>query len=140
MRRSHIITGLLFLFVLAIGCVRKTKIVDPTPAPVGGLGGHGSLRVTPKYRDKPIDSCMIWIKYNAYEAPDSPMKYDDSAWVKTKDGKPLAQFDSLKQGNYFFRAIGWDTDIADTVLGGATFKIVDTLPKQYDLDLEVFPK
>jgi hypothetical protein len=139
MRISHITTGLLFFVVLAIGCVRKTKTIDPAPSPVAGKGGHANLRITPKNRERNIDSCLVRLKYNAFEGTDT-MKYDDTAWVVRKDGKPIAEFDSLKQGDYYFSAIGWDADIADTVLGHSTFKIVDTLPKTYDLYLDVFPK
>jgi len=139
MRTSHIIASVVTFSLLAGACVRKQDVIAPAPSPVAGKGGHNALRITPQAREKNIDSCLILLKYNAIKMPDS-FKYDDAKWVTQQDGRPIAKFDSLAKGDYYIYAIGWDADKADTVMGGATFKIVDTTQSTYDLYLPVFPK
>src|ERR1700760_819160 len=105
MQISKIIAGLIVLSIWSSACVRKTDVIDPTPAPVAGKGGLGTLRITPERREKNIDSCHIFLKYNATSMPDS-FKYDDSLWVKQADGRPIAEFDSLRKGSYYMYGIG----------------------------------
>lgn len=97
------------------GCNR-----DDSTSNIGGKGGNATLKVTPQHHTLNIDSCMIYIKYNATNTPDS---YDDSAMCVPQDGAPVATFTQLKKGNYYLYGKGWDPSIVQSVKGGLTYEI-----------------
>jgi hypothetical protein len=122
--------------LILVSCVRENPIADPVVDPVAGKGGKATLRITPKHHGKAIETCTVYLAYNATNLP-NPLAFDDTANLILQDNKWLARFDSLKQGNYYIYGVGWDPDIVDTVVGGATFKIVDSFARSYDLTLAV---
>lgn len=136
MRTTHILSGLLALSILAASCARKTEIIPPDPKPVGGKGGNTTLRITPQHHDKRIDSCHIFIKYDATARPGN-MVFDDSMWVTPEDGRPIAKFQGLLKGDYYIYGIGYDPDIAEPVDGGTSFTVIDTLLNSYDIYMAV---
>jgi hypothetical protein len=139
MRTSHILTGVVLLGILSTGCVRETEVKEPEKKPDAGKGGNTTLRLTPQHHLKNIDSCWIYVKYNATSKPSS-MVFDDSMKVTPEDGRPIANFPNLKKGDYYFYGAGWDYDLAEVVTGGTSFKVVDTLQNKYDIYLAVSEK
>lgn len=104
---------------LLASCAKQDPIPTPDPNPAG-KGGNATLLITPKHHGNLIDSCTIYVKYNATEAPAT---YDDSMKVTMRNGQPTAIFPNLKNGNYYLYGYGWDPSIQDTVLGGAPYTI-----------------
>lgn len=105
--------------ILCFSACKDKKTETPAPAVVAGKGGSSILRVIPRHHSKEIDSCTVYIKYNAQDLPANG-KYDDSLKVvKDSSGHPYAIFTGLKKGNYYLYGYGWDKSIADTVLGGS---------------------
>jgi hypothetical protein len=105
---------------------------DDPIIPIAGKGGNATLRVTPMHHVTYIDSCKVYIKYNATEAP---VSFDDSAWCTAVGGKPIASFSQLKTGNYYLVARGWDTTIMEAVKGGVPYVITEE--KIIDINLPV---
>ncbi|MCB9047759.1 MAG: hypothetical protein H6550_16610, partial [Chitinophagales bacterium] len=94
------------------------------PKPTAGPGGNAGFRVTPNHNGIDIDSCMVYIKYDAAVVPVDG-KYDDSVWCKMMDGKPVGSFDGLLPGNYYLLAKGWDLIRSQKVKGGLPFIILE---------------
>lgn len=65
------------------------------------------LRVTPKHHGRSIDSCTIYVKYNALQPPANGV-YDDSARCVPLNGVPVATFAKLPRGNHYLYGYGWD--------------------------------
>lgn len=136
MRTSHILAGLLAFSLFTASCVRKTEVNPTEPKPKAGKTGLTTLRITPQHHEKNIDSCWVYLKYNATARPDDGM-YDDSLLVTPQDGKPIAKFTFLNKGDYYVYGVGYDPDIAEPVVGGTSFTVIDTLEKTYDIYLAV---
>lgn len=136
MRTIQIVSGLLFMGILA-SCTRENPVVEPAPAFVAGKGGKATLNVTPRHHLKEISQATVYIEYNAIRQPVDG-KWDDSAAVVQSNGKAVARFDSLKPGNYFLYADGYDPAVTDAVSGYASFRIVDSVTAQtYNTYIEV---
>ena len=90
---------LILLAVFSFSCNRKDE--DSS----AGKGGNATLKITPVHHTKYIDSCRVYIKYNAVDAPSG---YDDSTWAVTVNGVPVASFTELKKGSYYIFGTGWD--------------------------------
>lgn len=108
------------LFLLAYSC----KKGDDT----------ATLHVTPKHHTRPIDSCKIYIKYNATDSP-ANNAYDDSAKCVQVAGVPVATFSGLKKGNYFLYGYGWDPQLTPPrhVKGGYAYPIQEGGEQSIDL-------
>ena len=132
MRTSHILSGILLMGTLAVGCTRENEVIEPAPRAVGGIGGNATLKVTPRHHLQNINGATVYIKYDTLGATTA---FDDTAVVTFQDGRPVAVFDSLTAGNYYLFASGFDND--SLVSGGAGFTIVDTFENTYDLYLDV---
>lgn len=108
---------------------------DPgIPLPIGGKGGAAVLRVTPRHHGRQIDSCTIYIKYDAVNAPANGI-YDDSAKCIQVDSIPVATFIGLRKGNYFLHGYGWDPKLSPprAVTGGIAYTIDNEITQSYDL-------
>mgnify|MGYP001094799097 CR=1 FL=1 len=118
MKAKFTLPGLMLVFMaLLIGACKKNEITG------GGYGGSATLHVAAQHMARDIDSCMIYIKYNATEAP-KLTGYDDSAWAAVKDlGRPLATFSSLTTGNYFLFAKGYDPVYQQGASGSMTVTV-----------------
>ena len=138
MRTIHIITGLLLAGSIVAGCTRENEHIPPAPYPEGGRGGLATLNVTPRHHLQNIANARVYIKYNSKQ---EPAVYDDSMDVEMVNGKPVASFTLMKEGDYYLFARGENPNIEDTiqtVSGGAYFIIPDTLEVAYDIYLDVF--
>lgn len=96
-----------------------------TPKSTGGKGGNASFEITPNHNGIDIDSCMVYIKYDASVIPQDG-RFDDSAWAvrENKTTPPAAKFSWLKPGNYYVYAKGWDLIRSVHVHGGLPFIII----------------
>ena len=101
-----------------------TQIQGETPAPQGGKGGNATLKITPNHDGLIIDSCMVYIKYDASVIP-FDNQFDDSAKARIIDGKTYATFSGLKTGNYYIFGRGWDLVRSEKVSGGMPFIITE---------------
>ena len=133
----HLLRSLAAVALLSVSSVACKPDDDTTP--IAGKGGSTSLRVTPFHHDKAavIDSCTVYVRYNAQDAPADGV-YDDSARVQPGgNGVPAqAVFPGLKPGNYYLFGRGWDPVISQTVRGGSPFTIPDN-KGSYDVYLPV---
>lgn len=95
-----------------------------------------TLKVTPRHHGRAIDSCTIYLKYNATDVPANG-KYDDSAVCVQVGGIPVATFSGLKKGNYYVFGHGWDAGWTppSPVRGGFAYPL--TGEPQQTLDLAV---
>lgn len=137
MRTRHIITGLL-VAVIAVGCQRENNNIPNPPDPEAGKGGKTQLRITAKRYEKQLDSCTIYLKYNAL-ASSKDIKFDDTANVKNVNGTFMVVFDSLKQGNYYMFAKGRDLSLTpyDSLWGHGNFTVPDTAEHSYNITINV---
>ncbi len=124
----------LSLAVLLVACTtllftacRKNKITG------GAYGGNATLHVAAQHQARDIDSCWIYIKYNATEAP-KLRAYDDSALAAVKGvGRPLVMFNNLTSGNYYLYAEGYDPVYQQPATGGMAYTIDQE--KEYYINL-----
>lgn len=138
MRIIYNITGFLLAASLMAGCVRKNDVLPPVKLPPGGKGGKAKLVVTAQHHKTNLNTAMVYIKYASTVMPDVNT-FDDSAAVTFELGRPAATFKDLTQGDYYLYAKGTDFELEpgkDQVMGGATFRVIDTLEKTYDLYLQ----
>lgn len=101
-----------------------TQIQGEAPAPQGGKGGNATLKITPNHDGLNIDSCMVYIKYDASVIPFDNM-FDDSTKARKIDGVPVATFSGLKTGNYYIYGMGWDLVRSEKIRGGMPFIITE---------------
>ena len=71
----------------------------------GGTGGTSTLKVTGEAHGYFIDTCVVYIKYGALNAPENGI-YDDSCTCVMVSGTPFATFSGLTIGNYYLLAVG----------------------------------
>ncbi len=124
----------LFLPLAWMGCKEDENL--PEPPPVGGKGGHATLRVIPRFDGVDVDSCMIYIIYNSL---DNTEIFDDSVAVKRVEGsRPYGDFHSLHPGNYYIYGKGWDIlrsvpvsgGIAHTIEEAESFRLLELAVRQ----------
>lgn len=110
-------------------CSRKddNKTVD-----AAGKGGNTTLKVTPQHHGQNIDSCTIYLKYNAKELPSD---FDEQTICIMENGKPVATFTGLKKGDYYIYGKGWDPSITQKVVGGIPYTVSEE--KTYDINIPV---
>ena len=91
-----------------------------------------TLRVTPRHHGRAIDSCTVYLKRDAVNAPANGI-YDDSAKCVPVDGVPVATFSGLKEGNHYIYGLGWDPQLTppQPVQGG--FAVPLTSDQHIDL-------
>lgn len=94
---------------------------------VGGKGGNATLKVTPQHHGDNIDSCTVYLKYNAQ---DKPSTYDEQVTCVMENGKPVATFANLNKGNYYVYGKGWDPGIEQEVDGGIPYTITEETTKE----------
>lgn len=110
-------------FLIAIACLLLLSNTGCKKKPSGGLGGQANLKINAFHHTAPIDSCMVYIKFNTSEAP-SDDQYDlNQAFTKDTDGNSYTVISGLKKGDYYLFARGWDPSISQTVKGGIPYTI-----------------
>lgn len=132
MRSAWVSTTLVLamLSIFAISC-DKTETGPTTTTPtkaIGGKGGYATLLVTPVHDGLNIDSCMVYIKYDAPVVPANNV-YDDSMMCTQINGTPTAKFTDLRTGEYYLYAKGWDIIRSEKVRGGMPYEVNDSTAK-----------
>ena len=134
MRTIHNILGFILATAILTSCVRENESIEPYEAPKGGKGGNATITVQAQHHEKNINNAQIWVKYAA--GINEGEKWDDSFAAGG-----AVTLDSMKQGDYFFYAEGTDTDIpgphTQELKGSASFKVVDTLKKEYKVFIQI---
>ncbi len=116
MKPNVIITSILVILLLSVGCKPKSNCVSAG----GGKGGSAIITITPKHIGLNVDSCTIYVKYGTLDAPTSGV-YDDSQKVILVDTTPVAIFTHLKAGLYYFYGKGYHVPYSAYVKGGANY-------------------
>jgi len=117
--KKYLLGAIIMLIVFTIAaCTRKDN------NGTAGKGGIAILRIVPKHHNvfTNIINAKVYIKYNAQDAPNS---YDDSVTCIDLSSMPTGVFTSLKTGQYYLYAQGYDTSISQNVKGGMPYTIVD---------------
>ena len=99
-----------------------------------GKGGKAVLKITPRHHNKNIDSCTVYLKYNTQNLP-ADFRFDDSAKCVPEGDKPVATFSGLKKGDYYIYGKGWDTTIAQEVVGGTPYTIKEETTQSYNISV-----
>ncbi len=107
---KHLLPCSVILLFFAASC---NKGDDGPATDTAGKGGNAILKITPRHHGNQIDSCTIYVKYNAVDAPVNG-RYDDSAKCILTGGIPVATFSGLKKGNYYLYGYGWDPSLCAT--------------------------
>ncbi len=122
------------LFSLALGAVLFAgcrKDDEPQkPQQTGGKGGSVALRISVLHHTKPVDSGIVYIKYNSDKAPANG-QWDDTAHIQKLGTAPAqAIFTGLKPGSYYLVGSGLEaTNIPEyyqKLEGGLPYVIADT--------------
>lgn len=106
--------------IASLSILSLSSCGDRDKTEVAGKGGSTTLKVSPMHHDEYIDSCTVYIKYNA---SDKPSGYDEEMKCVMENGKPVATFSNLKKGNYYVYGKGWDKKIEKDVIGGIPYTI-----------------
>jgi hypothetical protein len=114
----------------AFSCSSCDRDNNKNEVAVAGKGGKAVLNITARHHSRNIDSCKVYIKYNA---SDKPLTYDDSVWCKKVGDKPVGTFEGLKKGKYYLYGRGWDFDIDEAVDGGAPYELKEEAVLNYNL-------
>ena len=105
-----------------------------SPTDTAGKGGNATLHITPRHHDKQIDSCTIYVKYNAVDTPANGV-FDDSAKCMQVAGVPIATFSGLRKGKYYLFGYGWDPSLtpAQHVRGGYAYSLTTETDQNIEL-------
>jgi hypothetical protein len=102
--------------------------------PKAGKGGKAVLKITAKHHGTVIDNCMIYIKYNTKDLP-ADKKFDDSAKSTWVNNTSVATFANLNKGDYYLYGVGYDSAIAQTVVGGSPYVISEETEQSYNISV-----
>lgn len=139
MKITWLFAAVLGLFSVAmVACDKDDNVTVPDNGPViGGKGGLATLKISAMDDTLAIDSCKIYIKYNATQMPTS---FDDSTVCTFVDQKPpVVTFPNLKKGSYYLYAKGWNIYKSQTVHGGIPYTIVHDTLATYTMQIPVQP-
>lgn len=114
---SKSIAAAALVLITAFGCNKP----DDAPQNTAGKGGNALMKINTFHHERRIDSCMVYIKYNAQDAPGNGI-YDDSARVTSSPTDTVATFSGLKVGKYYLYGNGWDP-LYGSVHGGLPYTV-----------------
>jgi hypothetical protein len=87
-----------------------------------GFGGDATIVAFPEHHGKAIKGATVYIKFNAQDSPGSSSdSYDASVISEGKEDH--VHIEGLEQGDYYLYAVGYDSSISKTVIGGIPFTI-----------------
>lgn len=93
-----------------------------TACPKPGIDGKATITGHVKHHEEHIPNAVVYIKYDATELPGTNASdFDDSTLASSGDGH--YEFEELRKGNYYLFSTGYDSTIAQIVLGGIPVKI-----------------
>jgi hypothetical protein len=99
------------------GCKKSSS--NNTVTSGGGTGGNDALMISADHHGFLLDSCTIYIKYGALDAPANGI-YDDSLFIASPD--TVVTFPGLKEGVYFLYGKGYHPGYG-IVIGGQNWTI-----------------
>ena len=99
-----------------IGCLKPATQLS------GGKGGKATLVVTPIHDTLDVDSCVVYIKYAANNAPGNNV-YEDSVKSSLSNNIPVSVFTGLQNGQYYIYADGYHLAYNTWVKGGIPITI-----------------
>ena len=117
MRAALLISFILFALFTG-SCKKHSSCVSSG----GGKGGTGTIRVIPTHSGVYVDSCWIYIKYGTLDEPANGV-YDDSQYCTLNDTIPVATFNGLKPGIYYFYGNGYHLLYQAYVKGAANYTL-----------------
>ena len=121
----------IFLIVLAV--VSVTALISCKKA---GLGGDATIVAFPKHHGKAIYGATVFVKFNTKDSPGADGNYDATFTGETNEDH--VHLEELKQGDYYFYAVGFDSTIKQTVYGGQSFTIKrKDKSEEQDVDIAV---
>lgn len=86
-----------------------------------GPGGKAAITGMVMHHSTPIPGAEVYIRYGAKESPGTDItQYDASV---TADASASFTFPDLKRGDYYLFAVGFDSSIVETVIGGVPVEI-----------------
>jgi hypothetical protein len=125
---KHIVSFAALIAVITILCWQSC--VRPDVQPMAGKGGKATLIISAMHHEEYADSLMCYLKYNATDLP-ADKKFDDSARLKLKNGKPVATFIGLKKGTYLIYCEGYDRAQFEDVKGASPYTIKEETIQEY---------
>lgn len=85
-------------------------------------GGKTKISVFPAHHGKAIKGATVYVKFKTTDMPSNPTSNYDLKVVGEEDEEHV-HVDGLRPGTYYFYVVGFDTDINETVVGGAPLTI-----------------
>ena len=84
------------------------------------LGGKSNIKGKVMHHEKAIPFATIYIKYNAKEFPSDIVANHDAMMTADHNGNFLV--DKIYRGDYYFYAVGTDSDVpAPSIVKGGTY-------------------
>ncbi|GAA4460707.1 hypothetical protein GCM10023093_03840 [Nemorincola caseinilytica] len=119
MKPRHLLSIAIPVLLAATGCQHEPF------RPIGGKGGNATLMIYPQHHGNAVnlDSMMVFIKYDALDAPANG-RYDDSATCTRTGSIVSCSFSGLWNGNYYLYARGYDHNVSQAVQGGIKYTVV----------------
>ena len=82
-----------------------------------GLGGNNTLIVSLDHHGVPVKGAAVYVRYGAKDFPGAvPSDYDLSSHATSMNDS--VHVESLRKGDYFVYAVGFDSIVSSTVSGG----------------------
>ena len=106
---------IILLLVLILGILAFSACTEE------GLGGKASITGHIEHHNEPIPNAIVYIKYGSVELPGiNPADYDAQTLAGADAGY---KFEGLEKGDYYLYAIGYDSLIFETVVGGLSVEL-----------------
>lgn len=99
---------LLLILIISILLIASCKKND--------TGGTASVTITSTHHGKKIPLTNVYIKYGAKEFPG--LDVNSYSAVQASDLEATTSFENLRQGDYYFYGVGYDSAIQAPVRGG----------------------
>jgi hypothetical protein len=85
-------------------------------------GGECEVAAFPQHHGKSIYGATVYVKFGAKDLPNDPTSNYDLK-VEGEPDEEHVHIKNLRYGHYYLYAVGYDSSIAQTVVGGLALKI-----------------
>lgn len=89
-----------------------------------GLGGDNTVIAYPKHHNTPIKGATVYVKFDAIDFPGAASSNYDATFIG-EPNEDHVHIEELKKGDYYFYAVGFDSTIMQTVVGGLHVDLKD---------------
>ena len=121
------------LAVVATAIIASCKKEDKCDA---GTGGNVEVVAFPKHHGKEVRPYKAFVKFNSNEFPGtSSSSYDLVLDADTTENH--IELGMLKCGDYYIYMTGYDTSIANVVVGGIPYTVSKEATGELDIDIPV---